>query len=514
MILDARQTHEQRRRKQILGPDSKPIRSAPRFNVNAAVNQPHDTRTRLKYDAAQDTDSMRRYWAFSDTLDADCANSKGVRQKLVARSRYESESNPYYAGILDTHSHYLVGIGPKLRMQTKNKGFNDTIEGLFKAWAAEVQLGPKLWAMAHAKTQDGEAFGLLVNNDALSTKVKLDLFLIETEQCSTPFLFGTERGYIDGIKFDEWGNPEWYDILDSHPGGSAFALTATQVPAPQVLHWYRQRRPGQHRGVPEMTSSLNCGASFRRWRDSTLKAADRAANFSVLLNTDMTPDEADMVTPFSTAEVTPDMMVALPFNYSATQLDAKHPNSNYETFHQSQISEQARPLGMPRNIAGCDSSSYNYASGRLDHQTYFMSLDVDREDCSVRVLDKLFRAWWAEAVLVHDFAVPDMPAHTWDFPQHPIADVRATAIANNFALRNGSAQLTQIASDQGYDAEEQAQAEADYFGIPIQEYKRRQLDALFPPPTQPASKPDAQQQSDAIDIQDLQNQIEDLASNA
>lgn len=494
--------HENRRAS-ILGPNGKPFQKSQRFSVNQLVHQPHDTRTRLKYDAAQDNDAMRRYWAFSDSLDADGANSKGVRQKLVSRSRYEAESNPYYAGILDTHTHYLIGTGPKLRMQANNKGFNTTVESLFKLWASEVQLGAKLWAMGHAKTQDGESFALLVNNDNLSTRVTLDMYPIETEQVSTPGLIGGQKGYIDGIKFDDFGNPEWYDVLESHPGSGSIAMRAERVPANSVLHWFRQRRPGQHRGVPEMTSSLNCGAAFRRWRDSTLKAAERASNFSVLLNTDMSPDEADMVTPFSTAEVTPDMMVALPFNYEAKQLDAKHPNANYEIFHGSQVSEQARPLGMPRNIAGCDSSNYNFASGKLDHQTYFMGLDVEREDCISRVLDRIFRAWWEEAVLVYGWEVTAIPTHTWDFPQHPIADARATAIANNFGLRNGSATLTQIASDNGYDAEEQAQAEADYFGIPIQEYKRRQLDALFPPV--PAAQPSAQQASDQADFEELQN---------
>lgn len=495
--------HENRRAS-ILGPNGKPLPKSQRFSVNQLVHQPQETRTSLKYDAAQDNDAMRRYWAFADSLDADCANSKTVRRKLVSRSRYEAESNPIYAGILDTHTHYLIGTGPKLRMQANNKGFNDTVESLFKLWASEVQLGAKLWAMAHAKTQDGESFALLVNNDNLSTRVTLDVLPIETEQVATPGLIGGSKNYIDGIKFDEFGNPEWYDVLESHPGSGWIALEAERVPASAVVHWFRQRRPGQHRGVPDMASSLNCGAAFRRWRDSTLKAAERASNFSVLLNTDMSPDEADMVTPFSTAEVTPDMMVALPFNYSATQLEAKHPNSQYSDFHGTNISEQARPLGMPRNIAACDSSNYNFASGKLDHQTYFMGLDVEREDCIARVLDRLFRAWWEEAVLVYGWEVTAVPVHTWDFPQHPIADARAQAIANNFGLRNGSATLTQIASDNGYDAEEQAQAEADYFGISIQEYKRRQLDALFPPAAQPVGP------TDKASAQDLQSQIEDL----
>ena len=472
---------------------------------------PRQQRTALRYDSAMDTDGMSRYWQYADSFGPDSANDKRTRQKLVSRSRYEAESNPYYAGILDTHTHYLVGIGPNLRLQTKNARFNETIKALWSAWWIETGMSSKLWAMAHAKTQDGETFGVLVSNPRLTTRVQLDVMPIETEQCHTPGISGLERNYIDGIKFDDFGNPEWYDILDSHPGEGSIDFRAQQVPAAMVLHWFRQRRPGQHRGVPEMTSSLNCGANFRRWRDSTLKAADRAANFSVLLKTNMAPDDGDLVTPFSTAEMTPDMMVALPWQYEAQQMDAKHPNASYDVFHKSQVSEQARPLGMPRNIAGCDSSSYNYASGRLDHQTYFMSLDVDRADCEARVLNRLFQAFWREAVLVYEFSVETLPAFTWDWPQHPVADVRAEAIANNFKLRNGSTTLSQVYADQGYIAAEQMQAEADLLGVPIEEYKRRVFDALYP--AAPVMQPSAQDASDAADREEQQDQADEEETN-
>ncbi|MBM6707126.1 hypothetical protein H6A68_08795, partial [Bifidobacterium pullorum subsp. saeculare] len=79
--------------------------------------------------------------------------------------------------------------------------------------------------------------------------VKLDVILYETEQCRTPFIpvVAWRPGYIDGIKFDDFGNPEWYDILKYHPGGSFGFLNffqPEQVPARFVLHWYKLRRPG------------------------------------------------------------------------------------------------------------------------------------------------------------------------------------------------------------------------------------------------------------------------------
>ena len=43
---------------------------------------------------------------------------------------------------------------------------------------------------------------------------------------------------------------------------------------------------------------------------------------------------------------------------------------------------------MPFNVAACNSSGYNYASGRLDHQTYFKSIRVEQEHLACVVLDR------------------------------------------------------------------------------------------------------------------------------
>jgi hypothetical protein len=39
---------------------------------------------------------------------------------------------------------------------------------------------------------------------------------------------------------------------------------------------------------------------------------------------------------------------------------------------------------MPFNVAAGNSSGYNYASGRLDHQTYFKAIRVEQAQLEVR----------------------------------------------------------------------------------------------------------------------------------
>jgi len=76
------------------------------------------------YDAARDTTDMQNYWANADAFDADSANSKAVRAKLVQRARYEVGNNGYADGMVQTHANYLMGTGPTLRMRTRNPNLN------------------------------------------------------------------------------------------------------------------------------------------------------------------------------------------------------------------------------------------------------------------------------------------------------------------------------------------------------------------------------------------------------
>jgi len=52
---------------------------------------------------------------------------------------------------------------------------------------------------------------------------------------------------------------------------------------------------------------------------------------------------------------------------------------------------------MPFNVAAGNSSGYNYASGRLDHQTYFKSIRVEQAHLEAVVLDRILAAWLDEA---------------------------------------------------------------------------------------------------------------------
>jgi capsid protein len=440
------------------------------------------------YDAAGSSDEFKNYWAPSDNLDADSANSYAVRQQLIRRSRYDVYNNGYSDGIASTYATDLVGCGPTLRMQTGSEGFNRLVELAWYEWTKEIKFRRKLWCSAHAKHVDGEGIGVLRQNRKMRHRVKLDWVLIETEQCQTPYLPYGEPGYIDGIQFDEWGNPLSYDFLEYHPGSNqVFQNKFTnpeKVPARYVTHWFKLRRPGQHRGIPECTSTLNTGAAARRWREAVIAAAENIADFSLFIKTQFEPDEMDSVSPMSTLDIQKRMMTALPAGYDAFQPKAEQPTATHAEFSKSLINEQARPKSMPYNKAACDSSSYNYASGRLDHQTYYGQLNVDRDDCDDQVCDPIFSVWFDAAVVAYGWlgGNPEVigeaaKAHVWDWPKHQVADVNAEADASDKRLKNGTTSLTAEYSNAGLDYEDDLEKTASANGVTVDQ--QRQINMLL-----------------------------------
>lgn len=413
----------------------------------------------MTFDAAKKGGDLDSHWSHADGFSADTSQSHEVRMTLIRRSRLESQNNGYYKGILNTHADMVCGRGgPKLRMMTGSRTLNQRCEIDFAAWCEEVNLRRKLWSMIHGKNQDGETFGLLRTDEKLKGPVKLNFSVMEPEQCQSPLMAINEPGYVDGIKFDENDHIEHYDILPIHPGSDGYYsyLEPVKVDPALVIHWFKLERGNAHRGIPVMTSTLTTGAMSRRHREATVAAAEFAASIAALLKTQQgaSQEDPDEIPPFDSIASMQRMLMTLPMGWDALQMKGEHPNATYESFHRQQISELARPLAQPYNLAACDSSTYSFASGKLDFIAYRVSLDSEREDCAATILDHLFREWFREWTIVE--ALRDTPPlHQWDWPTHPVIDAVAETNAIDKQLKNGTISLRQVYSDQGKDLEDE-----------------------------------------------------------
>jgi lambda family phage portal protein len=423
---------------------------------------------RARYDAAVTNDDNRRHWANADGLSANSANSAEVRRILRNRSRYEVANNSYARGIVLTLAHDVVGTGPRLQMLTADAEANRRIEIEFSRWAKAVGLAAILRTMRMARATDGEAFAVLTSNQRLATAIQLDLRLVEADQVCTPDLDARSANAVDGVVFDTAGNPVEYHILKRHPGESASGLNRDydRLPASSVVHWFRCDRPGQARGIPDIMPALPLFAQLRRFTLAVLAAAETAADFAGILYTDAPANgEADAAEPFEPIELEKRALVTMPGGWKMSQMQAEQPATTYAEFKHEILNEIARCLNMPFNVAAGNSSGYNYASGRLDHQTYFKAIRVEQAHLECVVLDRLLAAWFDEAVLIPDLLpagvgpIADWP-HQWFWDGHEHVDPAKEATAQATRLANHTTTLADEYARRGQDWEAQLRQRA------------------------------------------------------
>jgi lambda family phage portal protein len=454
---------------------------------------------RAKFDSAQTNAENRRHWANADGLSPNAALAADVRRTLRNRARYEVANNSYAKGIVLTLANDTVGTGPRLQMLLPDSKDNDRIERAFEQWAQAVDLPEKLRTMRMARAESGEAFAILTSNPRVDSAVKLDLKLIEPDQVASPRMYlprpGVPQG-VDGIIFDAFGNPIAYQVLRHHPGDPlnwAGIDDYDLIPAEAVVHYFRGDRPGQRRGIPDITPALPLFAQLRRYTLAVIAAAETAADFAAVIYTDAPPNgEADALEPMDMVELEKRLATVLPGGWKLGQVHAEQPATTYSEFKREILNEIARCLNMPFNVAAGNSSGYNYASGRLDHQTYFKSIRVEQSHLQTAVLDRVLKAWLHEAALVEGLLPPilrttdsnqqlyNVRGWFWDGVEH--VDPAKEANAQAARLKNHTTTLAYEYARQGRDWEEELKQRAKEaalmkeLGLSIQDSAETQTD--------------------------------------
>jgi capsid protein len=200
-------------------------------------------------------------------------------------------------------------------------------------------------------------------------------------------------------------------------------------------------------------------AQLRRYTLAVLAAAETAADFAGVLYTDAPPDGQVMESePFEPVEIEKRALLTLPAGWKVGQLDAKQPSTTYAEFKREVLNEIARCLNMPYNVAAANSSSYNYASGRLDYQVYYKAIRVERSAIERVVLAKILRLWLREASVAYDampaslFSETPEVAWFWDGQEH--VDPVKEAQAQQIRLQNHTTTLAHEYARMGRDWQE------------------------------------------------------------
>ena len=412
-------------------------------------------RVSARFDAAQTTKDNVRHWSMADYCSADQEARPEIRRILRQRSRYEIANNSYAKGLVQMLANDTIGTGPRIQLLTEDEAYNEEIEAEFMQWSEAVKLPQKLRMMRIARCQDGESFGVLATNPKVRHCVKMDLILVEADRVSGELRLVEDDNSVDGITYDQWGNPVNYRVLKYHPGDLRFttAEEALYIPAEYMLHIFRPDRPELHRGIPELSAALPLFAQLRRYNLAVLSAAEAAADFAAILYTDAPPDgEAANVPPMDALELERNMMLTVPAGWKMAQLDAKQPTANHGEFVKIILSEIARCAVSTYGSVSGDFSGHNYASGRLDNQLYHKNILVDRSFWEAEVLNHIFYMWYREySLLRRNFRELQTPRHAWFWDGFVHVDPTKEATAQEIRLANSTTTLAAECARDGRD---------------------------------------------------------------
>lgn len=406
------------------------------------------------------------YFVSAEDSSADSICSSQERSRLRAMCRKVLLDNSFALNAARSLALSVYGSGPSLQLKTGDDSLNTAIELLFNRWRKQTSYDVKFLTAIQALCSDGESFFLLYNDPAIVGGLNVELieaYRVDNQTTEfTPDVF-------DGIKYDEFNRPIEYSVQKVNPN-PAYPKTREYdvIPAERIEHLFIPMLAGQRRGLPLLQSALHTLASLKKLEDSTLAAAETAANLSFVVESDLDPnvteeplvavEGANGYEAFDTIKLpSRNTGIYLPSGMKVSQLKAEQPTTAYGTFRTDCLIGVGAAIGEPRNIVLNDSSSYNYSSARLDAQV-FERWSATIQSLCVRILDSHFKSFIASMVdnidvfqLLQQYSSIDDIPFRWYFPQPTHIDRQKEASADVLLMQNNCLSLRDFYSKIGRD---------------------------------------------------------------
>lgn len=440
------------------------------------------------YDAEQTTDENRKHWANARERTPKQTNTPQTRKKLRERCRYEWENNCYMSGLVSTLAIDLIGYtGPNLQVLSEDAELNTYIESQWVKWSTSeaVNLPSKLRVLDETKRVEGEGFLLLTFDAYTESKTGISLNVVNISParvCDGANWYSDSNEYRDilddeGIKIGSrrvvnddgvvvdgtTGRPIEFKVTPTVDDYNAFDKINNRpetVDARYMLQWFTPRRPGQFRGVCELSPALPLYAQLRRYGLATLSAAEIAAMFAGVMTTPVPPgeDPPQLATNLK-IEIERGSLIALPEGSEPHQFKPEQPTQSYEMFENVILRQIGRTLNVPFGIVAGDSSKYNYSSARMDYGDYEEKGNHDKGQLNIRILNPVYYEFLLELATIDKRVKKGMKEgtlyHTWQYAKRPSADPVKDAEAEDKRLRNGTITYAEIYASRGLDYEEQ-----------------------------------------------------------
>lgn len=266
---------------------------------------------------------------------------------------------------------------------------------------------------------------------------------------------------ITGIEYNLVGQRVAYWLYPVHPGEvTTFRLNSLEskrVPASEVLHYYRKRRPTQVRGMPELAVSLLRMRDLADYEQAELVRKKIEACFVAFVRTDNTSARLGETseTPRGPVQekVAPGMIKYLS---NAESVDFGNPSSSggYSEYTKAQLHAIAAGAGVMYSQMTGDLSSFNYSSYRAGLVEFRQMVKAEQWlALKPMVLAPIARRFQQVALLAGKTKKPVQP-FTWNMPKLQWVDPLKDVMAEKEAIRGGLKSMSASIREAGDDPDE------------------------------------------------------------
>jgi len=404
------------------------------------------------------------------------AEVEGALVELRNRARDLVRNNAWAAAGLDLSVAYQVGYGITPRSRTGDADLDRQVNTEFEAWAKGCDIGGRLdfaglmAQVARARAQDGEALTLKLPASPAEMRrrnIRVPLLLqnVEADLLEEDLEGSTASGtrIRQGIELSAGGAPLAYHLLEEHPG-EEFGGRRGHVrvyAADAVLHLFRQDRPGQLRGVPDLAPFLLRLRDLDELEDAALHQAKVQACLAAFVTSgqpagrgplEAVPEGgADPVRSFSPGMVErllpgEDVKFAMPSGVGGFSDLARH-----------QLHAIAAAWGITYDLLTGDLTQANYSSLRAGRLAFKRRLEQIQWLLLIpRWCQPVWDAWIAAALRAGVLAPREggYPVE-WGPPAFEMVDPLKDALAEKAMLRMGLRTWGDAVAAQGLDPEKQ-----------------------------------------------------------
>jgi lambda family phage portal protein len=398
---------------------------------------------------------------------------------LRDRSRDLVRNNGYASSGLEKLVSYQVGTGIVPRSMTGDADLDGQANAAWEEWARRADLGGRLDVYgiqalaARSRAEAGEALALLVPlgaNEARrrGQRVPLALQLLEPDHLDVTYdeVLPGGRQIRQGVEIDATGAPVGYWLNETHPGEYDISFRPgfmrRRFDASRMLHLYRQDRPGQLRGVPDLASVMLKLRQLDDLEDATLQQAVVQACVAAFVTSDAAAAEGPLEgrntsTGAQEKVIRPGMTERLLPGESVDFLTPS-PNGQFDALSRHQLRVIAEGFGLTYDLLTGDLSQANYSSLRAGRLAFKRRLEQAQW---LMLIPRLCQPVWDAFVQAAQLAgVLPLRAGAWPVewaaPRFEMVDPLKDTLAIEKQLRLGLTTWGQAVAEMGWDPKRQA----------------------------------------------------------